>query len=687
MNDSTETDGTDQDKPLFDRLAFASSAEGPWAIYTMRADGSRSLLVEDYRPYSDMPAWSHDGNRIAFTRAGMDLLVVSAEGGSAQVVPVHASSAVQNPPEGGLAPCWSPDGEHIAFIGTQADHPSRWGLFTIALDGSDLRSIGPASMSMGAPSWCPVNDIIAVPAFDMADGEGPYVFRVRPDGSDWTQVSDIPAEGRPAWSPAGTQIAFSGSDGRIWIVEADGSSAMPVGDKPLGFQPMWVPGGSHVAYSFASGTGDWIYVCDIHGNHPRPLLDDAKDPAFSPLLPAAGVGRAVGTAAVGSHRWAATARLAPSPGQGTVTVAAEIDERLRGSRPSVLLQLRDASDANAAMAALEASRPEIYGLVDIVDGDFLRPSASPPLPSPSGPLMQIDGGTFHPEVIAEIPGIVVRHLVEYGVSGALVAMEDPSPPRLYAPVLGVGPVLYLHPDADPSTRTLRWRVTMPEHWVEVACRWVTSGLASDAPVRIGVGAVQARLPADDLLAVARHCHRVGRESVAQAGFSFVAGEAGGVLRGVHASFMGSQWLELGAGTTGDEGVQLELFDELTDIAEELSAETAYSFISFDAPVLLSPPQPTGRPDAAPHELVQRHCDEIVLDAYPYQVLGPGHLQRLGSAGRSSESIPSRALLGGRIGVALGAPSDWLLDRAERQQRARELLAPCLLTTDEARSEL
>lgn len=85
----------------------------------------------------------------------------------------------------------------------------------------------------------------------------------------------------------------------------------------------------------------------------------------------------------------------------------------------------------------------------------------------------------------------------------------------------------------------------------------------------------------------------------------------------------------------------------------------------------------------------------MIDAFPYQILGPGHLERLGSLPPGARALPA-----GRFELSIGASSDWLVDPdAHRrfeyasmifgdvashrnnprvQQRARDLLAPCLI---------
>lgn len=81
-------------------------------------------------------------------------------------------------------------------------------------------------------------------------------------------------------------------------------------------------------------------------------------------------------------------------------------------------------------------------------------------------------------------------------------------------------------------------------------------------------------------------------------------------------------------------------------------------------------------------LVEDLCDELLFDAYPWQVLGPGHLARL------DESLEGATpLAGGRMELAIGEVSEWLsLDPEHRttvQEKARRLLAPCLISDDQA----
>jgi Tol biopolymer transport system component len=94
------------------RIAYVRSAGGMGHLWTMRDDGTdKRQLTASATAFDDQPAWSPDGQTIAFRRAGpikADIWLVNANGANARVLvnlPMHQSS-----------PAWSPDGNQVAFL-------------------------------------------------------------------------------------------------------------------------------------------------------------------------------------------------------------------------------------------------------------------------------------------------------------------------------------------------------------------------------------------------------------------------------------------------------------------------------------------------------------------------------------------------------------------------------------------
>ncbi len=162
-------------------------------------------------------------------------------------------------------------------------------------------------------------------------------------------------------------------------------------------------------------------------------------------------------------------------------------------------------------------------------------------------------------------------------------------------------------------------------------------------------------------------------------------------------------VELAAGGSGATDEELPaIVAELSAVAEHLAPQLAYAFISIESSFDVfssSHSEWSLEQDGADPFFMEQVCDEYVFDAYHLQVLGPGHLNRLGRTPPGARQLDE-----GRVELAIGDASDWVLDpwlpgdypevpsmsgasgrRRNQQikQTGRRLLEPCLLKTDDA----
>ncbi len=188
------------------------------------------------------PEISPDGQQIAFTRgdpqAQTHAVWVMQRDGS-------LPRQVFGPPQGNAwDPTWSPDGQRLLFA---SDLTGSVQLYTVALDGSDLRQVTEQTGLRGRSDW-------AAPGWLTTYAGAPWernVYLLREDGSEWQRVSPDGGNAQgPAFSPDGNWLVFTAYYDRygddhgceIYILRLDGSDLRRLTDNEYcDWQPRWGP--------------------------------------------------------------------------------------------------------------------------------------------------------------------------------------------------------------------------------------------------------------------------------------------------------------------------------------------------------------------------------------------------------------------------------------------------------------
>jgi Tol biopolymer transport system component len=139
------------------RIAFAVYDENrsTTSIGVINPDGTgrRKLIDLGEGRSTGGLAWSPDGSRLAFHSVlgpeQLQIYAVDADGSGLRQLTRSGRSASDMITRGGASPTWSPDGSRIAFV-----RPG--GLYTVALDGSDVRKVE-GVLTDQAIAWNPIS--------------------------------------------------------------------------------------------------------------------------------------------------------------------------------------------------------------------------------------------------------------------------------------------------------------------------------------------------------------------------------------------------------------------------------------------------------------------------------------------------------------------------------------------------
>ena len=134
--------------------------------------------------FDELPNWSPDGTKIAFTSNG-DVYVMKADGG-------NPTRLTDNPKEDAFR-YWSPDGKKIAF---QSNRDGNWDIYVMNPDGSNPTRLTKDSSDNSVRGWSPDGKQIAFTSNRDGNNE---IYVMNADASRQTHLTDnLADDGNPS---------------------------------------------------------------------------------------------------------------------------------------------------------------------------------------------------------------------------------------------------------------------------------------------------------------------------------------------------------------------------------------------------------------------------------------------------------------------------------------------------------
>jgi len=265
------------------KIAFVSNRDaGAGEIYTMKPDGTGVTRVSFPNGGNSDPAFSPDGQKIAFkspSASNYEISVMNADGTGR--TPLTSTSVVES------EPTWSPDGAKIAFVANSFDVDGQTDreIWVMNADGTGRTQLTNNSSDDYYPAWSPLGDKIAyVNHTDrniyVMDANGNNPTNITPNSPPGCSSNCYQGDDTyPAWSPDGQKIAYvhgygppsnpfaGGGLPNIWTMEPNGANKTNISNNNSvsAVHPAYSPDGAQITYVGAVDTNRDIWLMNTDG--------------------------------------------------------------------------------------------------------------------------------------------------------------------------------------------------------------------------------------------------------------------------------------------------------------------------------------------------------------------------------------------------------------------------------------
>jgi len=248
------------------------------------ADGYGEQVILTSKQPLMSPAWSPDGNRLAY--------VSFEEGRSVVYVQDIASGqreAVARFKGLNSAPSWAPSGRHLAMTLSRDGNPE---IYILDLQSRTLTRVTHSHSIDTEPAWAPDGKSLV---FTSDRGGKPQIYRVelsnyRPQGRPKRLTFEGFYNARASFSSDGSRLVMvSGEDNRfrIAVMDMDSGTVRVLTDSRFDESPSFSPNGSMIIFATERNNRGVLEAVSVDGRAHQRLgtsQGDVREPAWSPYI-------------------------------------------------------------------------------------------------------------------------------------------------------------------------------------------------------------------------------------------------------------------------------------------------------------------------------------------------------------------------------------------------------------------